>query len=147
MEVVVEVIEAEFIFILMFWKNIDLVDSRNTLKFTTFLSEAVEASRCYFFENLWMKLKSPLLLKPRATIVQENFQSFYPSEPFRVSHFTMRHYKKLILDGNICRKKSRTCLYFFPIRVWYQQYWLNSLGNIIAYLALIRSSMIRKSFC
>ena len=52
----------EFSFILMFWKNIDLVDSWNIiLKFTTFLSEAVEASQCYFFENWWMKLKCPLL--------------------------------------------------------------------------------------
>ena len=38
-----------------------------------------------------MKLKCPLLLKPLATIVQENSQSFYPSEPFRISHVTMRH--------------------------------------------------------
>ena len=56
-----------------------------------FLSEAVEASRCHFFENLWMKLKCPLLLKPLATIVQENFQSVYPSEPFRIIHTTMKH--------------------------------------------------------
>ena len=54
-------------------------------------SEAVEASWCYFFKNWWMKLKCPLLLKPLATIVQENSQSFYPSEPFRIYHFTMRH--------------------------------------------------------
>ena len=54
-----------------------------------FWSEAVEASWCYFFENWWMKLKCPLLLKPLATI--ENSQSFYPSEPFRIMHFTMRH--------------------------------------------------------
>ena len=52
---------------------------------------SVEASWCYFFENWWMKLKCPLLLKPLATIVQENSQSFYPSEPFRIIHFTMRH--------------------------------------------------------
>ena len=32
-----------------------------------------------------------ILLKPLATIVQENTQSFYPSESFRISHFTMRH--------------------------------------------------------
>ena len=38
-----------------------------------------------------MKLKCPLLLKPLATIVQENSQSFYPSEPFRIYHFTMRN--------------------------------------------------------
>ena len=28
---------------------------------------------------------------PVATIIQENPQSFYPSEPFRIIHFTMRH--------------------------------------------------------
>ena len=56
-----------------------------------FLLEAVEASRCPFFENWWMKLKCPLLLKPLANLVQENSQSFYPSEPFRIIHFTMRH--------------------------------------------------------
>ena len=38
-----------------------------------------------------MKLKCPLLLKPLATIVQESSQYFYPSEPFRISHFTIRH--------------------------------------------------------
>jgi hypothetical protein len=38
-----------------------------------------------------MKLKCPLLLKPLATIFQENSEFFYPSEPFRISHFTMRH--------------------------------------------------------
>ena len=38
-----------------------------------------------------MKLKCPILLKPLATIVQENSKFFYPSEPFRIIHFTMRH--------------------------------------------------------
>ena len=38
-----------------------------------------------------MKLKCPLLLKPLATIVQENYQPFYPSEPFRITHFKMGH--------------------------------------------------------
>jgi hypothetical protein len=55
------------------------------------LSEAVEASQCYFFENWWTKLKCPLFLKPLTTVVQENYQPFYPSEPFRIIHFTMRH--------------------------------------------------------
>ena len=49
-----------------------------------FLSEAVEASQCHFFENWLMKLKCPDLLKPLSTIIQ---QFFYPSIP----HFTMRH--------------------------------------------------------
>ena len=56
-----------------------------------FLSVAVEASWCYFLENWLMKLKCPLLLKSLATIVEENSQSLYPSEPFRIIHFTMRH--------------------------------------------------------
>ena len=71
--------------------GMDHQKSNFSLILALFLSEAVEASRCYFFENWWMKLKCPLLLKPLATIVQENYQSFYPSEPFRIIHFTMRH--------------------------------------------------------
>ena len=38
-----------------------------------------------------MKHKCPILLKQLATIVQENSQSFCPSEPFRIIHFTMGH--------------------------------------------------------
>ena len=56
-----------------------------------FLSEAVEASPCYFFQNWLIKLKCPILLKPLDTITQENYQSFYPSEPFRITRFKMRH--------------------------------------------------------
>ena len=56
-----------------------------------FLSEAVEASGCYFFQNWLMKLKCPNLLKPLDTIIQENYQPFYPSEPFRFTRFNMRH--------------------------------------------------------
>ena len=65
--------------------------SNFSLILALFLSEAVEASWCQFFENWWMKIKRPLLLKPIATIVQENSQFFFPSEPFSISHFTMRH--------------------------------------------------------
>ena len=63
-----------------------------------FLSEAVDARLCYFYENWWMKLKCPLLLKPLATILQENSQSYYPSEPFRISHFAMRYPVILLID-------------------------------------------------
>ena len=35
-----------------------------------FLSEAVEASRCHFFENWLMKHKFPHLLKPLGTMIQ-----------------------------------------------------------------------------
>ena len=38
-----------------------------------------------------MKLKCPNLLKPLDTIIQENYQPFNPSEPFRITRFQMRH--------------------------------------------------------
>ena len=58
---------------------------------TPFLSEIVEASQCYFFEKWLMKLKCPKLLKPLGTIIQKKCWSFYPSEPFRIICFNMRH--------------------------------------------------------
>jgi hypothetical protein len=80
-----------------FW-GIDHQKSNFLLILALFLSEAVEASRYHFFENWWMKLKCPPLLKPLPTIFQENFQSFYPSEPFRIYHFTMRHPVAVVLS-------------------------------------------------
>ena len=56
-----------------------------------FLLEAVEASRCNFFENWLMKHKCPTLLKPLATVIQQNYWSFYPSEPFTFTRHAMRH--------------------------------------------------------
>ena len=56
-----------------------------------FLSEAVEASIFYFFKNWWMKLKCPILLKLLDTMIQEIYRPFYPSEPFKITHFKMRH--------------------------------------------------------
>ena len=38
-----------------------------------------------------MKHKHPNLLMPLGTIIQENYWSFYPSEPFRILLFNMRH--------------------------------------------------------
>ena len=38
-----------------------------------------------------MKLKYPHLPKTLGTIIQENYWSFYPSEPFRMLHFEMRY--------------------------------------------------------
>ena len=38
-----------------------------------FLSEAVEASPGYFFENWFMNLKFPNLLKPLGTTIQQNY--------------------------------------------------------------------------
>ena len=57
----------------------------------SFLSEAVEASLCYFFENWLMKHKIPNLLKPQGTIIHQNSQFYYPSESFSFHHFIMRH--------------------------------------------------------
>ena len=57
---------------------------------TLFFSEAVEASRCFFFENWLMKLKCPNLLRPlsRHHISKKIIN---PSEPFSYIHFTMIH--------------------------------------------------------
>ena len=48
-----------------------------------------------------MKLISPNLLKPIGTIIQENYQSFYPLEPFRITHFNIKHPALLLFEG-IC---------------------------------------------
>ena len=82
----------EFSFILIVWKKRSLVITWNIrLNFGTFLSEAVEASLCYFFENWLIKLKCPNLLKPLGTIIHQNSQFYYPSEPFSFHHFNVRH--------------------------------------------------------
>ena len=57
----------------------------------SFLSEAVEASWCYFFEKKFMKLKFPNPLKPLDTIIQQNYWSFYPSQMIYFALFNMRH--------------------------------------------------------
>ena len=48
-----------------------------------YLSEAVKASRCYFFENWLMKHKWVTLVIIQAVIYHRNSQCFYPSEPFQ----------------------------------------------------------------
>jgi hypothetical protein len=53
--------------------------------------EAVEASECYFFENWLIKLNWPNLLNTLGTMIQDNYQSFYLSEPFTLARFNMRH--------------------------------------------------------
>ena len=71
-----------------------------------FLSEAVEARVFYFFKNWLMKLKCPNLVKPLDTIIQENYQHFYPSKLFRITRFNMRH--------PISRKITATSKNFCP---------------------------------
>ena len=55
------------------------------------LSEAVEAGRCYFFENWLIKFKCSNLLNILGTMIQDNYQSFYLSGPFTLARFNMRH--------------------------------------------------------
>ena len=45
----------------------------------------------FFFKNLLMKIKCPNHLKPLDTIIQENYHTFYPLEPFRITRFKIRH--------------------------------------------------------
>ena len=56
-----------------------------------FLSEAVEASWWYFFENWLMKHKWATLMTMQQEIYYRNSQFFYPSELFTLDHFLMRH--------------------------------------------------------
>ena len=83
----------EFSFILMFWKKywFGRVMKYHIEVYHLFCRRLLRPADVTFFENWWMKLKCPILLKLLATIVQDNSQSFYPSEPFRIYHFTMRH--------------------------------------------------------
>ena len=83
----------------------------------TFLSDAVEANWCYFFEKWLMKLKCPNLLKPLGTLIQENYWSFYPSDPSRIPRFNMRHpveevlvYPPIIRVSSKASKRSRGCI-------------------------------------
>ena len=73
------------------WNGSSKIQFFNDMYFIYFLSEAVEACWCYFFENWLIKLQCPNLLKPLGTIIQENYWSFYPSEPFRILRSNMRH--------------------------------------------------------
>ena len=55
------------------------------------MSEAVEASLGYFL-NIWlMKHKCQNLLKPLGTMICQNSQFYYPSDPFSFHHFNVRH--------------------------------------------------------
>ena len=56
-----------------------------------FRLEAVEDSLCHLCKNWLMKLKCPLLLNMHLKKNQQNYWSFYPSEPFENGHFNVRH--------------------------------------------------------
>ena len=85
-----------------------------------FLSEAVEDSRCYFFEDWFMKLKIYNLLKPLGTITQQNYWSFYPSELIYFAFFTMRHPVNILhywvqkIQVKLFFAPSYAIFFFFP---------------------------------
>ena len=59
-----------------------------------------------------MKLKCPILLMPLDTIFQENYHAFYPSEPFRITRFKMRHpvlEDQLLLKFIYSQKATKFC--------------------------------------
>ena len=84
-----------FLNLALFWcfetENI-LVESWNIiLNFKPFLSEAVEASWCYFFENWFMKLKCPNLLKP--LFRHHNSTKSFFLLPLRATYFSTFQYE------------------------------------------------------
>ena len=79
-----------------------------------FLSETVEASWCYFFENWFMKFKCPNLLKPLKFIIQQNYRSFYTSEPSTLAHFNMRHPVFCHTSYMLIKFQKRKCWKNFP---------------------------------
>ena len=80
------------------------------------LSEAVEASRCYFFENWLIKFKCPNLLNTLGTMIQDNYQSLYLSGPFTLARFNMRHPVSLQFLS-VCSRL--VCIYCSSISTWY----------------------------
>ena len=89
--------------ILVPYCGMDIRKSHFSLIFGTFSVGGCWGQPKLFFQNCLMKLKCPNL-KPLDTIIQENYQSFYPSKPFRITRFKMRH--PVLWEGhNIWRKK------------------------------------------
>ena len=90
------------------------------------LSEAVEASWYSFFKDRLKKLKCPHLLNKLGTLIQENYWSFYPSEPFTLARFNMRHpvcTHKLfvyVIDWfyKIKRQRIWKCIYQMNVDCW-----------------------------
>ena len=74
--------------------------------------EAVEASQCYFFENWLMKHKWVVLVTMQSEIYHQNYQSFYPSEPFTLDHIVMRHPVK---DFGYTSKSDLSKILFYQV--------------------------------
>ena len=83
----------EFNYTLMFWKQMFFTRiMKYQVEFWNILNwRLLRPAYVNFFENWWMKLKFPFLLKPPGTIIQQYYWSFYPSEPFSLDQFNMIH--------------------------------------------------------
>ena len=124
-----------------------------------FLSEAVEDSRCYFFEDWFMKLKIYNLLKPLGTITQQNYWSFYPSELIYFALFTMRHPVCEFVSTKISLKRKKTiCFISSPSIILEFKWWAQKLhwflscvmqslrrGRFVNVFILLKQNMIRAS--
>ena len=111
----------------VFWQNHEI----SGLILITFLLEAVEASLCYFFKNWLMKHKSPNLLKPLGTIIHQNSQFYYPSEPFSFHHFNVRHpvedfYFEFSKTKQSLDSSPKSCPFDLELSLW-PAFWGKSL--------------------
>ena len=84
------------------------------------LSEAVEASRCYFFKNRLKKLKCPNFLKPLAAIIQKKIDPRFSKEKEKLT----RTLAERISLGTRSKDKDRIAPSHLSNRWW-------RLSNII----------------
>ena len=66
-----------------------------------------------------MKLKKPHLTKTLGTIIQENYWTFYPSEPFRMLHFEMRY-----PVWHVCKFQLSLCFFLLRMRRQGRRKWV-----------------------
>ena len=76
--------------LIVIWCKVNGSEGQKDWEFWWYISGWL-ASRCYFFENWLMKHKWATLVTMQPEIYHQNSQSFYPSEPFKKNHVTMRH--------------------------------------------------------
>ena len=111
-----------------------------------FQLQRVEASQCYLFENWWIKLKFPNLLKPLGTIMQQNYQFFYPSQPFSFIHFNMMH---PVLQSNFYpsnkQTNKQTFSYFYHFNGKQSQLERESFNHVPSWRVVLRADSKRKS--
>ena len=101
-----------------------------------------------------MKLKCSTLLKPLGTIIQENFWSFYPSEPFRITRFKMRHPVWCHIKDTIHILFSSQHYQIIPITLWVWQWWFcnvwtkkNMISDLSIFIQVIDILNFSQTFC